>query len=126
MQARSLFNFYPFLLAVAGFGIAAVLSERALALLPADAKGALIDAFRPERWMNFLGVAVFAALLLWCIQVAWVVCGLEYTALGVWSALKVHRLKLPETVSARLIMAMLVRALGIAVLAAIYASRLSL
>jgi hypothetical protein len=122
----AIYNFYPLFIAVAGVGIAAVLSERALTLLQADAKGALIDAFARVRWMNLVGVSLFAALLLWRVPIAWAALGVEYTLLSAWSVLRVRALKLPQAVSSRLIASVVLRALGIATCAFIYAVRLSL
>jgi hypothetical protein len=126
MTLPAMFNlYYPLLIALVGFGVAMVLSERAIALLPADTKSALIDAFAHVRWLNFFGVALFFVLLLWRVRVAWIALALEYTALSIWSASKVHRLKLPEAVAKRLITAMLARSLGLAICAVIYVVRLS-
>jgi hypothetical protein len=125
MTPSAIFNFYPLFIALVGFGVGTVLSERALALLPADTKGALIDAFSRVRWLNFAGAALFLVLMLWNLRIAWIVLALEYTTLGVWSALKAYRLKLPGAVAKRLITAMLARSLGLATCAVIYVVRLS-
>jgi hypothetical protein len=125
MTLPAMFNlYYPLFIALVGFGIATVLSERALKLLPADTKSALIDAFAHVRWLNLFGAAVFLVLLIWRVRVAWIVLALEYTALGIWSATKAHRLNLPGAVAKRLITAMLARSLGLAICAVIYVVRL--
>jgi len=124
MNMQSIFDFYPLLIVVAGFGVAMVLSERAVAMMSVETKARVIDAFSKLRWLNFLGVGVFAILLLWRVQVAWIVVGIEYSALAVWSARRVRRLSLSDAISTRLIWAMIVRALGLAICAAIMSVRL--
>jgi hypothetical protein len=125
MTPNALFNYYPLFILVATFGIAMVLSERALALLPPDAKSRLIDTYARVRLLNFVGATVFLVLMLWQLRVAWIVLGLEYTGLGFYSAWKARRLSLSSSVSSRLVGAFLTRSLGTLICAAIYVVRLS-
>ena len=125
MTPSALFNYYPLFIVIAAFGVAMVLSERALRLLSPDAKSRLMDAFARVRVANFVGAAIFLALLLWRVRAAWIFLGLEYTALAIYSALKARRLNLPTEVSGRLVGAFLARSLGMLICAAIYVVRLS-
>src|SRR5262252_8286447 len=118
-----MFTFYPLLLALAGIAVSVFLSERALALLPPEVKGTLIDAFAPVRWLNLLGAGRFTDLVIWQQDVAWLFLGSAFAILGVWSALRAHRLHLPEGASRRLVAAMVARALGIVACALVYAVR---
>jgi hypothetical protein len=125
MTPNALFNYYPLLIVIIAFGVALVLSERALTLLVPDAKSRVMDAFARIRLLNFVGAALFIVLLLWHVRVAWIVVGFEYTALGVYSAWKARRLALPAAVSSRLVGAFLSRSLGMLICAVIYVVRLS-
>jgi hypothetical protein len=60
-----LLNYYPIFIALAGFVVAAVLSERALSLMQPDAKVALMDASAPTRLLNILVTVVFIGLIIW-------------------------------------------------------------
>jgi len=55
-------NFYPLFIALAGFVVAALLSERAISLMQPDAKAALVDASARSRLLNILVGAVFLGL----------------------------------------------------------------
>jgi hypothetical protein len=60
-----MFSYYPLFIALAGFVIAALLSERALSLMHPDAKVALINASARTRLLNILVAAVFVGLIVW-------------------------------------------------------------
>jgi len=96
--------YYPVLIAVVGFIASALLTERALSLLQAEAKAALVDSSRSTRLLNLLVIAIFAALIFWRPLVAWVFIGCSFLALGVRSVFRLRRLGLPMTPS-RLILA---------------------
>ena len=55
---------YPLVFALAGFVASALLSERALTLMDADAKAALIDSSSRTRLLSLLAIGVFLALVL--------------------------------------------------------------
>jgi len=120
-----MFNLYPLFIAVLGFAASMALIEPMVRRLPADTKSALMDAFALARWLNIAGAALFAVLLLWRIELAWIVLGGEYFALNTWSLLRLRTLGLPSAVVSRMSFGLVVRTAGIVVCSAIYASRLS-
>jgi hypothetical protein len=65
-------QFYPLFIALGAFGVAALLSERAISLMQPDAKAALVDASARTRVLNILVAAVFIGLLLWHPIAGWV------------------------------------------------------
>jgi hypothetical protein len=95
-------NFYPLFIALAGFVVAAVLTERALSSLQPDAKAALVDASARTRLLTILVAAVFVGLIIWRPVVAWAFLGVAYIGLAVRSIPRVQRLKLPVS-AARLL-----------------------
>jgi hypothetical protein len=98
-----LLNVYPLFFALAGFVAAALLSERALALMDAGAKAALIDSLSSTRLLTLLVLGVFLGLVLWRPLFGWAFLGFAYLGLGARSVLRLRRLNLPPR-SARLIL----------------------
>ena len=98
-----LLNVYPLFFALAGFVAAALLSERALALMDAGAKAALIDSLSSTRLLTLLVLGVFLGLVLWRPLFGWAFLGFAYLGLGARSLLRLRRLNLPPR-SARLIL----------------------
>ena len=90
-----LLNAYPLFFALAGFVAAALFSERALALMDAGAKAALIDALSRTRLLTLLVLAAFLMLVLWRALFGWTFLGFAYLGLGARSLLRLRRLNLP-------------------------------
>jgi hypothetical protein len=95
-------NVYPLFFALAGFVVAALLSQRALVFMDPGAKAALIDALSRTRLLTLLVLAVFLMLVLWRPLLGWTYLGFAYLGLGARSLLRLRRLNLPPR-SARLI-----------------------
>jgi hypothetical protein len=115
--------YYPLFIALIGLFASALLSERALSLMQADAKAALIDSSRSTRLLNLLVMTTFAVLILWRPLVAWGFLGCSFLALGVRSLFRLRRLELP-VIPSRLILAGNTLAVGgIVACAVIYALR---
>ena len=116
-------NYYPLFIALAGFVVAAVLSERTLSLMQPDAKVALIDASASTRLLSILVAAIFIGLILWRPVVAWAFLGVAYASLGVRSVLRVQRLRLPVPISRLLHAANLTACVGMVICACIFELR---
>lgn len=116
-------NFYPLFIVLAGFVIAALLSQRAISLMQPDAKAALVDATARTRLLNIPVVAVFLGLILWRPVVGWVFLGIAYTCLAGRSIFRVQRLNLPVSISRKLQAAHLTVAVGMLICASIFALR---
>jgi hypothetical protein len=116
-------NYYPLFIALAGFVVAALLSERALSLMQPDAKAALMDASAPTRLLNILVAVVFTGLIIWRPAVAWAFLGVAYLCLAVRSIPRVQRLNLPVSVSRRLHAANLTACVGMLICACIFELR---
>jgi hypothetical protein len=116
-------NYYPLFIALIGFVVAALLSERALSLMQPEAKIALIDASASTRMLSILVAAVFVGLILWRPIVAWAFLGAAYVGLAVRSILRVRRLNLPLSISRILHTANLSACAGMLICACIYELR---
>jgi hypothetical protein len=116
-------NFYPLFIALAGFVVAAFLSERALSLMQPDAKAALVDASARTRLLTIIVAAVFLGLILWRPVVAWAFLGVAYVSLGVRSIPRVQRLNLPVSISRLLHAANLTACVGMIVCACVFELR---
>jgi len=114
---------YPLLIAFTGFGFAALLSERALKLLKAQDKAALVDALARTRLLTLFAAGLFVVLLLWQQVIAWIFIGCAYLVLASYAALRLQRLYLPPNVSGRLLAAHFAAALGVVVCALIFLTR---
>jgi len=125
LRFSAMFNLYPLFIAVVGFAASMALIEPMVRRLPPDTKSALMDAFASARWLNIAGAAVFAVLLLWRVQLAWIILGAEYCALNTWSLLRLRTLGLPSPAVSRMSLGLVVRTAGLVVCSAIYALRLS-
>jgi hypothetical protein len=116
-------NFYPLFIALAGFVVAALLSERAIALMQPDAKAALVDASARSRLLNIIVAAVFLGFVLWRPIVGWVFLGAAYICLAGRSIIRVQHLNLPVSISRLLQAAHVIVALGMFICACIFALR---
>jgi hypothetical protein len=116
-------NFYPLFIALTGFVVAVLLSNRALSLMQPEAKAALVDAFARTRLHNILVVAVFLGLVLWRPVVAWAFLVVAYICLAGRSILRVRNLNLPVSVSRLLQAAHLTGAVGMLICAYIFELR---
>jgi hypothetical protein len=119
----AMLDYYPVLIAVAGFVVAALLSERALSLMQPDAKVALMNASAPTRLLNIFVVAVFVGLIIWRPIFAWAFLGVAYICLAVRSIPRVQRLKLPVAISRLLHIANLTACVGMIICACIFELR---
>jgi hypothetical protein len=118
-----LLNYYPLFIALAGFVVAAVLSERALSLMQPDAKVALVDASALTRLLNILVAVVFIGLIIWRPVVAWAFLGVAYICLAVRSIPRVQRLNLPVSISRLLHTGNLSACVGMLICACIFELR---
>lgn len=116
-------NYYPLLIALAGFIIAALLSERALSLMQPDAKVALVNAAARTRLLTVLVATVFIGIIIWRPIIAWVFLGAAYIGLAVRSVLRVRRLNLPGPVSRLLHASNLTACTGMVICACIFELR---
>jgi hypothetical protein len=116
-------NYYPLFIALAGFVVAALLSERVLSLLQPDAKVALVDAAASTRLLNILVAAVFVGLIIWRPVVAWAFLGVAYIGLAVRSIIRVQHLNLPVSISRLLHTANLTACVGMLICACIFELR---
>src|SRR5450755_2775127 len=80
---------------LAGFVAASLLSVRALALMDASAKAALMDTLSSTRLLSLLVAGVFVVLILWRPLLGWAFLGFAYLGLGLRSVVRLRRLNLP-------------------------------
>ena len=118
-----LLNVYPLFFALAGFVAAALLSERALALMDAGAKAALIDSLSSTRLLTLLVLGVFLGLVLRRPLFGWAFLGFAYLGLGARSLLRLRRLNLPPRSARLILMGNMTAVVGIALCAFIFALR---
>jgi hypothetical protein len=116
-------KFYPLFIALGGFAVAALLSERALSLMHPEAKVALVDAAAFTRLLTILVSVGFVGLILWRPIVAWLFLGVAYISLAVRSVLRVQRLNLPASISRLLHTANLTACLGMVTCAGLFTLR---
>jgi hypothetical protein len=116
-------NAYPTLFAVAGLIASTLLYERALKLMDAGAKAALMDASSSTRRLSVLVVIVFLALVLWRPLIGWVFLACAYLGLGVRSFFRLRRLNLPPRASGLILIGNVSAVIGIALCAGIFALR---
>jgi hypothetical protein len=116
-------NFYPLFIALAGFVIAALLTERVLSLMQPEAKAALVDAAARTRLLSILVAAVFVGLIIWRPVIAWAFLGVAYIGLAVRSVVRVQHLKLPVSISRLLHAANLTACIGMLICACIFELR---
>jgi hypothetical protein len=116
-------NYYPLFIALTGFVVAALLSQRALSLMQPEAKVALLDASAPTRLLTVLVAAVFVALVIWRPIVAWAFLGIAYVCLAVRSILRVQQLHLPDPISPLLHAANLTACISMVICASIFGLR---
>ena len=116
-------NAYPLFLVLAGFAAASLLSKRALALMDAGAKAALIDSLSGTRLLSLAVAGVFIALVLWRPLFGWVFLGLAYLGLGVRSLVRLRRLNLPPHSARLILLGNLSAVAGVTVCALIFAIR---
>jgi len=118
-----LLNAYPLFFALAGFVAAALFSERALALMDAGAKAALIDSLSSTRLLTLLVLGVFLGLVLWRPLFGWAFLGFAYLGLGARSLLRLRRLNLPPRSARLILIGNMSAVLGITLCAFIFALR---
>ena len=118
-----MFSYYPLFIALAGFVIAALLSERALSLMQPDAKVALVDASARTRVITILVAAAFVGLIVWRPIIAWAFLGVAYLCLAVRSMFRVQHLNLPVSISRLLHTANLTACGGMLICACIFELR---
>ena len=118
-----LLNAYPLFFALAGFVAASLLSQRALALMDAGAKAALVDSLSSTRLLSLFVAGIFLALVIWRPLFGWTFLGFAYLGLGVRSLLRLRRLNLPPRSARLILIGNLTAVLGIALCALIFALR---
>jgi hypothetical protein len=118
-----LLNAYPLFFAFAGFVASALLFARALTLMHADAKAALVDSAARTRLLNLIAMGVFLALVLWRPLFGWSFLGCAYVGLGTRSLIRLKRLDLPPRAARLLAIGNLSAVVGIALCAFIFALR---
>ena len=116
-------NYYPLFIALAGFVVAALLSQRALSLMQPGAKIALMEASASTRLITILVATVFVGLIILRPVVAWAFLGIAYICLAVRSILRVQRLHLPVSISSLLHAANLTACVGMVICACIFELR---
>ena len=116
-------NYYPLFIALTGFVVAALLTQRALSLMQPDAKVALMNASAPTRLITILVAVVFVGLIIWHPVVAWAFLGIAYFCLGARSILRVQRLHLPVSIARLLHAANLTACVGMVICACIFEVR---
>jgi len=116
-------NYYPLLIALGGFVVSALLSQRALSLMQPEAKVALIDASARTRLLSILVAAMFVGLIIWRPVVAWAFLGVAYFGLAVRSILRVQHLHLPTSNARLLHAANLTACVGMVICASIFELR---
>jgi hypothetical protein len=116
---------YPLIFVLAGYVAATLLYQRAVPLMRADAKAALVDASSSTRLLNVVVIAVFLALVFWRPLLAWVFLGCAYLALGIRSVFRLRRLNLPIPAARLILMGNVSGVAGITLCAFIFALRAS-
>jgi hypothetical protein len=116
-------NALPLLFALAGFLASALLYQRALTLMPPDAKAALVDASSRTRLLSLFAVAVFLILVLWRPWLGWAFLACAYLALGARSVFRLKQLVLPSRAARLLLIGNVSAVVGIALCASIFALR---
>jgi hypothetical protein len=114
---------YPFFFVIAGFVAATLLYKRAVALMQADAKAALIASSARTKSLNLLVIALFLALVLWRPLIGWIFLGCAYLGLLARSVLRLRRLKLPARAARLVLIGNLAAVVGITICASIFALR---
>jgi hypothetical protein len=116
-------NAYPLFFVVIGFVASTLLYERALKLMDANAKAALIDASARTRLFNLAAIVVFLALVLWRPLLGWTFLGCAYLCLGIRSFFRLRRLALRPHAARLLLMGNVSAVLGVALCAFIFVER---
>ena len=114
-----MYYLYPLLIVVAGFGVAWLLSHRAVALL-----GRYVNPYVGVGWLVVIALVVGVPLVVWRGSVGVIFIGLAYCIVTAVGMARTKRLDLPPAVYRYFIAAMAARALGVAIYASIYVSRL--
>lgn len=86
---------YPILFVLAGFAASTLFYRQAVSIMPAQAKGAPVDASSRTNMLSLLVIALFVALLLWRPLFGWIFLACAYVCLGARSVLRLRGLNLP-------------------------------
>lgn len=116
-------NAYPILFVLAGFAASALLYRQAVSIMPADAKGALVDASSRTNLLNLLVIALFVALLLWRSLFGWIFLACAYLGLGIRSVLRLRGLNLPARAGRLVLLGNWAAVVGIVLCALIFVER---
>jgi hypothetical protein len=114
-----MYNLYALIIVAAGFGVAALLSHRAVALL-----GKPLDPYAGLWLLIIIASLVAIPLVLWQLSVGLVFIASAYCIITAIGMIRTHALRLPPAASRRFLAAMVSRALGVAIFATIWVSRL--
>jgi hypothetical protein len=116
-------NAFPLFFALAGLIAATLFTRRALALMDAGSKAALLDSISSTRLLSLLVAGVFVALVLWHPLFGWVFLGCAYLGLGIRSLVRLRRLPLPPRSARLILIGNLTAVLGIILCALLFALR---
>jgi hypothetical protein len=122
-EDAAMFNYYPLFIALSGFVVAGLLTQRALSQMQPDAKVALIDASGSTRLLTILVAVVFVGLIAWRPVVGWAFLGIAYCCLAVRSILRLQHLHQPVSSSRILHAANLTACGGMVICACIFELR---
>jgi hypothetical protein len=96
LERNEVATYLPLLLAVAGFLVAALLSERALTILSVEQKAQVLDAFSAARKIHILVIVAFILLALWWPLAAWTFIAVYFVGAAIWGARRLAGLRLPQ------------------------------
>lgn len=116
-------NAFPLFFALAGLVAATLLTRRALGLMDAGSKAALLDSISSTRLLSLLVAGAFVALVLWHPSFGWVFLGCAYLGLGIRSLVRLRRLPLPPRSARLILIGNLTAVLGIILCALLFALR---
>ncbi len=116
-------NAYPVFFALAGVIASSILSGRALALMNADAKAALIDSLSSTRLLNGVALVAFFGLIMWRPLIGWAFLGCAYLGLGARSVVRLRRMNLPPHAARLILIGNICAVAGIALCAFTFVAR---
>lgn len=118
--------YLPFLLAVAGFIVAALLSERAMTKLSVEQKARVLDTFSAARKIHLLVIVAFVLSLFWWPAAAWALLAAYFVGAAIWGTQKLVGLHLPQPAHNYFLAGQLAVAGGVVACAAVVISRSTL
>jgi hypothetical protein len=116
-------TYLPFLLAVAGFIVAALLSERAITKLSVEQKAQVLDTFSVARKIHLFVIVAFVLSVLWWPVAAWTLIAAYFVGAAIWGARKLAGLRLPQPAYRYFLAGQLTVAAGVVACAAVVITR---